>query len=60
MHSFNSCLMHCAFSAKERRPWYISDMPTDNSLTWLVKVTNAAKKGIAVESVACKLLNGAG
>ena len=21
MHSFNSCLMHCVFSTKERRPW---------------------------------------
>jgi REP element-mobilizing transposase RayT len=21
MHSFNSCLMHCVFSTKDRRPW---------------------------------------
>ena len=21
MHSFNSCLMHCVFTTKERRPW---------------------------------------
>jgi hypothetical protein len=21
MHSFNSCLVHCVFSTKERRPW---------------------------------------
>lgn len=21
MHSFNSCLMHCVFSTKQRRPW---------------------------------------
>ena len=24
MHSFNSCLMHCVFSTKERRPWLTS------------------------------------
>jgi putative transposase len=21
MHSYNSCLMHCVFSTRERRPW---------------------------------------
>src|SRR5258705_3160312 len=24
MHSFNSCLMHCVFATKERRPWLTS------------------------------------
>jgi len=24
MHSFNSCLMHCVFSTKQRRPWLTS------------------------------------
>ena len=26
MHSFNSCLMHCVFSTKERRPWLTSNI----------------------------------
>lgn len=26
MHSFNSCLMHCVFSTKERRPWLASNI----------------------------------
>src|SRR3984957_4375630 len=26
MHSFNSCLMHCVFSTKERRPWLTSSI----------------------------------
>ena len=26
MHSFNSCLMHCIFSTKERRPWLASNI----------------------------------
>ncbi len=26
MHSFNSCLMHCVFSTKERRPWLTPDI----------------------------------
>ena len=26
MHSFNSCLMHCVFSTKERRPWLATNI----------------------------------
>jgi len=26
MHSFNSCLMHCVFSTKERQPWLTSNI----------------------------------
>ena len=31
MHSFNSCLMHCVFSTKERRPWLT---PTIRERLW--------------------------
>ena len=48
MHSFNSCLMHCVFAVKERRPLLTADIRERlwpylggnfNSATWQAVVT---------------------